>query len=55
MPRFPSFEKRHLSVSGGIGWDISTNEVFDMELNYNRVHLCGQAEDVPALSHVNHG
>ena len=26
-----------------------------MELNYNRVHLCGQAEDVPALSHVNHG
>ena len=26
-----------------------------MELNYNRVHLCGQAEGVPALSHVNHG
>ena len=26
-----------------------------MELNYNRVHLCGQAEDVPTLSHVNHG
>lgn len=26
-----------------------------MELNYNRVHLCGQVEDVPALSHVNHG
>ena len=26
-----------------------------MELNYNRVHLCGQAEDVPVLSHVNHG
>ncbi len=26
-----------------------------MELNYNRVHLCGQAADVPTLSHVNHG
>ena len=43
------------ALPGGIGWDISTNEVFDMELNYNRVHLCGQAEGVPALSHVNHG
>lgn len=26
-----------------------------MELNYNRVHLCGQAADIPTLSHVNHG
>ena len=26
-----------------------------MELNYNRVHLCGQAADAPVLSHINHG
>lgn len=26
-----------------------------MELNYNRVHLCGQATDTPVLSHINHG
>ena len=26
-----------------------------MELNYNRVELCGTAEDAPTLSHVNHG
>ena len=26
-----------------------------MELNYNRVHLCGQAADAPILSHINHG
>ena len=26
-----------------------------MELNFNRVHLCGQVDDVPTLSHVNHG
>lgn len=26
-----------------------------MELNYNRVHLCGQATDAPILSHINHG
>lgn len=26
-----------------------------MELNYNRVHLCGQAADTPVLSHINHG
>lgn len=26
-----------------------------MELNFNRVHLCGQADGVPTLSHVNHG
>lgn len=26
-----------------------------MELNYNRVELRGTAEDVPVLSHVNHG
>ena len=55
MTQFPSFEKWYVSAGGGIGWDISTNEVFDMELNYNRVHLCGQAADVPTLSHVNHG
>lgn len=26
-----------------------------MELNFNRVHLCGQADGAPTLSHVNHG
>ena len=26
-----------------------------MELNYNRVELRGTVDDVPALSHVNHG
>ena len=26
-----------------------------MELNYNRVELCGTALEAPALSHVNHG
>ena len=26
-----------------------------MELNYNRVHLCGQAAEAPVLSHINHG
>ena len=55
MTQFPPFEKWYVFRGGGIGWDISTNEVFDMELNYNRVHLCGQAADAPTLSHVNHG
>ena len=26
-----------------------------MELNYNRVELCGTALEAPVLSHVNHG
>lgn len=26
-----------------------------MELNYNRVHLCGQVAEAPVLSHINHG
>ena len=55
MPQPPPFEKGHIAARRRIGWDISTNEVFDMELNYNRVHLCGQAADDPVLSHVNHG
>ena len=26
-----------------------------MELNYNRVELCGTVLEAPVLSHVNHG
>ena len=55
MTQFLPFEKWYVFSFPGIGWDISTNEVFDMELNYNRVHLCGQAAEAPVLSHINHG
>lgn len=38
-----------------ICWPISTNEVDNMDCNFNRVRLCGRISSDPALSHVNHG